>query len=401
MQSGWALPLAVGLGLLCTPAWAQAPIKIGVLTDMSGIYADSAAMGSVVAVKMAFDEFGGSVAGHKLEVLYADHQNKPDVGSAIARQWFDVDHVNVIVDMPNSAIALAAMELAKARNRLIFATGAGASNISQEQCNAVTLQWTFDTYQMAAALVRPVYERGGTKWFEIMPDYVFGTLLGRDIAGQVKKLGGEVVGVSRPPLESTEFSNHILQAQQSGANVLAQGFANATGGTILKQAAEFGLTRTMTVASSNLTEDEVRTVGLEAAQGYVTGIAWVPERSEEAMRWSAEFKRRYGRIPSFTQAGTYSAVHSYLLAIKALGTTDPAAVLADMRRTPVNDMFATNGHVRDDGVMVHDWYLRQVKTPAESKGPDDIFKLIATIPGDQVVRPLIESKCPLVVKENG
>jgi branched-chain amino acid transport system substrate-binding protein len=197
-------------------------------------------MGSVEAVRMAFEEFGGSVAGHKLEVLYADHQNKPDVGSAVARQWFDIDHVNVIVDMPNSSIALAAMELAKTRDKLIFATGAGAPDISQEQCNALTVQWTFDSYQMAASLVRPVVERGGNKWFEVMPNYVFGTMLGKDMADQVTKLGGEMKGVSRPPLDATDFSTYLLAALGSGANVLGQGFANSPGVTILKQATEFG-----------------------------------------------------------------------------------------------------------------------------------------------------------------
>jgi branched-chain amino acid transport system substrate-binding protein len=398
MQTKW-LPLLISL--MTTPALSQTPIKVGVLTDMSGAYSDSAAMGSVEAVKMAFEEFGGTVDGHKLEVLYADHQNKPDVGSAIARQWFDVENVNVIVDMPNSAIALAAMELAKSRNRLIFATGAGAPDISQEQCNPMTLQWTFDTYQMAASLVRPVIERGGTKWFEIMPNYIFGTMLGRDIGDQVTKLGGQVVGVARPPLDSTEFSNYLLQAQQSGATVLGQGFANTAGVTILKQAAEFGLTKSMTVAAVSLLDNDVRAVGLDAAQGYVTSVAWVPDRSPAAVTWSAAFKKRYGRTPSFTQAGTYSAVRHYLAAIKAIGSTEPAPVLAEMRKTPVNDMFATNGHIRADGIMVHDWYLRQVKTPAQSKGPDDLFNLLATIPGDQVVRPLSESKCPLVTHPNG
>ena len=385
--------------LLSGPAWAQSePIKIGVLTDMSGAYSDSAAMGSVEAVRMAFEEFGNQVGGHPLEVLYADHQNKPDVGSGIARKWFDVDQVNAIVDMPNSAIALAAMELAKTRNKLIFATGAGAPDISQEQCNPLTLQWTFDSYQMAASLVRPVVERGGKSWYEIMPNYVFGTMLGKDMADQVTKLGGQMLGVARPPLDATEFSANLLAAQGSGATVLGQGFANTAGQTILKQATEFGLTRTMTVAAVSLLDNDVRALGLPTAQGLVTSVAWVPDRNDAAKAWSEAFRKRYGRMPSFTQAGTYSAVRHYLTAVKQTGSTESMTVIAAMRATPVNDMFATNGHIRADGIMVHDWYLRQVKTPAESTGPDDLFKLLAVIPGDQVVRPLSESKCPLVHK---
>ncbi len=387
--------LLAGL-VLATPAFAAEPIRIGILTDMSGVYQTSGGKGSVIAAQMAAELFANKIGDRPIEILAADHQNKPDVGSAIARQWIDVDHVDVVADMPNSAIALAMMDFALQRNKIVLATASGASEVSGSHCNEVTLQWTFDSHQMAAATVRPVIERGGTSWFHVMPNYVFGDAVLRDVSAQVTKNGGINVGNTRPPLDATDFSAFLLAAQGSGAKVLSLGTANTATQTAVKQAAEFGLTRSMMIAAVSLLDADVKALGLATAQGILTAHAFVPDRTPEVAAWSAEFKRRHGALPSFTQAGTFSAIRHYLQAVKDSGTTDTATVLAKMKATPVNDIFATNGHIREDGVMVHDWYLRQVKTPAESTGPDDLLKLLAVIPGAQIVRPLSESQCRLV-----
>jgi len=387
--------LLAGL-VLALPAFAADPIRIGILTDKSGVYQTSGGEGSVVAAKMAAEMFGNRIGDRPIEILSADHQNKPDVGSAIARQWIDVDHVDVVADMPNSAIALAMMDFARDRNKIVLATGAGAAEVSGSHCNEVTLQWTFDSYQMAASTVRPIVERGGKAWFHVMPNYVFGDAVLRDVSAQVTKLGGTNIGAVRPPLDATDFSAFLISAQGSGAQVLSLGTANTATQTAVKQAAEFGLTKSMTIAAVSMLDADVKALGLETAQGLLTAHAFVPDRTPEISAWSAEFKKRQGALPSFTQAGTFSAIRHYLQAVKDSGTTDTNVVLAKMKATPVNDIFATNGHIRADGLMVHDWYLRQVKTPAESKGPDDLLKMVAVIPGEQIVRPLAESQCRLV-----
>ena len=393
--------LAAAFAALALPLAAQAaePIRIGILNDATGIYSMSSGQGSVIAAHMAADEFGNKIGDRPIEILYADHQNKPDVGSSIARQWLDVDHVDTIVDMPNSSIVLAMMDLALQHNKVVLASGAGASEVSGKLCNAVTLQWTFDSHQMAASLVRPIFDRGGKDWYHIMPNYVFGDAVLRDVSSQVTKLGGRNLGAARPPLENSDYSAYLVSALGSGANVLSLGTANTGTITAVKQAAEFGVMQKMTIGAVSLLDADVAAIGLQTAQGLVTSVAFVWDRDPEVKKWSLAFKDKLGRVPSFTQAGTYSAIRHWLMAVRDTGSTDADKVLPRMRATPVNDIFATNGHIREDGVMVHDWYLRQVKAPKDSTGPDDLFKTLAAIPGDQVVRPLNESECPLVKKK--
>ncbi len=398
-----AAALALALGT-AAPACAQttpaepAVLKIGVLTDVSGPYSMNSGMGSVEAVHMAVEAFGGTVAGRKIEVLYADHQNKPDIGSAIARQWFDVEHVDVIVDLVNSAIALAVLDLARSRNKITLITGSASTEITNGSCSPLAAQWTFDTYQLANATATSNYQAGGKSWFFITPDYTFGLSAEREISVRVKALGGTVAGSVHFPLGTTDYASYLLQAKQSGAKVIY--FANSGPDLInaVKQAGEFGVVRDGIMVAATFTELEVGSIGLNLAQGAVTASPWSMNRTPAAAEWSKRYVERTRKTPAFSHAALYSTVRHYLQAVADSKAFDGPTVMARMRATPVNDIFTANGVLRVDGLMEHDWYLNQVKSPAESKAPGDYFKLIATLPGAQVARPLSESTCVLVKK---
>lgn len=371
-------------------------VKIGVMNDQSGLYADIAGQGSVEAARMAVEDFG-EIEGVTVEVLSADHQNKPDIGSNIVRQWIDVDGVDVIVDVPTSSVALAVSEIVKEKDRVFLVSGAATTQLTGEACSPNTIHYTYDTYALAVGTGRAVVQEGGDSWFFITADYAFGHQLEADTAAVVKEEGGEVLGSVRHPLSSADFSSYLLQAQGSGAKVI--GLANAGGDTTnaIKQANEFGITQAgQQLAGLLLFITDIDALGLEVAQGLVltTGFYW--DMNDETRAWAERFNERVGKMPTMVQAGVYSEVAHYLKAIKAAGSDDAETVIEQMKATPIDDFFAKNGIIRDDGRMVHDMYLARVKKPEESKGQWDYYEILRTIPGDQAYLPLAQSKCPLV-----
>jgi branched-chain amino acid transport system substrate-binding protein len=391
---------ACAIALLSGAAQAEISgnaVKIGVMNDQSGLYADLAGQGSVEAARMAVEDIGGSVGGAAIEVLSADHQNKPDVGSNVVRQWIDVEDVDVIVDVPTSSVALAVNEIVKEEDRVFLVSGAASTQLTGEACSPNTIHWTYDTYALAVGTGRAMVEEGGDSWFFITADYAFGHQLEEDTSTEVQEQGGEVLGSVRHPLSTADFSSYLLQAQGSGAKVI--GLANAGSDTTnaIKQAHEFGITQAgQQLASLLLFLTDVNALGLEVAQGLVltTGFYW--DMDDETRAWSERFNERVGQMPTMVQAGVYSAVSHYLKAIEAAGSDDAKTVVEQMKATPVNDFFAKNGTIRADGRMVHDMYLARVKGPDESQGKWDYYEILRTIPGDQAFLPLEESTCPLV-----
>jgi branched-chain amino acid transport system substrate-binding protein len=374
-------------------------VKIGVMNDQSGLYADLAGQGSVEAARMAVEDFGGSVNGASIEVLSADHQNKPDIGSNIVRQWIDVDEVDVVVDVPTSSVALAVTEIVKEKDKVFLVSGAASTELTGGACSPNTIHWTYDTYALAVGTGRAMVQEGGDSWFFITADYAFGHQLEEDTSTVVKEEGGEVLGAVRHPLSSSDFSSYLLQAQGSGAKVI--GLANAGTDTTnsIKQANEFGITQAgQQLAALLLFLSDVHALGLDVAQDLVltTGFYW--DMNDETRAWSERFNERAGQMPTMVQAGVYSAVLHYLNAIKEAGSDDAKAVVEQMKATPVNDFFAKNGTIRDDGRMVHDMYLARVKSPDESTGEWDYYEILRTIPGDQAFLPLSESTCSLVTQ---
>jgi branched-chain amino acid transport system substrate-binding protein len=372
-------------------------VKIGVMNDQSGLYADLAGQGSVEAARMAVEDMGGSVGGAAIEVLSADHQNKPDVGSNVVRQWIDVEDVDVIVDVPTSSVALAVNEIVKEKDRVFLVSGAATTQLTGEACSPNTIHWTYDTYALAVGTGRAMVQEGGDSWFFITADYAFGHQLEEDTSTVVQEEGGQVLGAVRHPLSTADFSSYLLQAQGSGAKVI--GLANAGTDTTnaIKQANEFGITQAgQQLASLLLFLSDVNALGLDVAQDLVltTGFYW--DMDDETRAWSERFNERVGQMPTMVQAGVYSAVAHYLKAIEAAGSDQAKPVIEQMKATPVNDFFAKNGTIRADGRMVHDMYLARVKSPDESTQKWDYYEILRTIPGDQAFLPLAESTCPLV-----
>ena len=393
--------LAAVLAIAATPAWAQGKpsLKLGGILDMSGLYADITGPGAEIAAKMAAEDFGGEVLGRKIEILAADHLNKADLAANIARDMFDNQGVEMLYDVAASATALAAGEIAKARNKIVIFNGPGSIRLSNEACGPYTVHYVFDTYAQANVTGLAAVKQGLDTWFFITVDYAFGQDLEKDTASVVQKTGGKVLGNVRHPLNTSDFSSYLLQAQASKAKVI--GLANAGGDTIntIKQAAEFGIMK----AGQKITPllvfvTDIDSIGLETAQGLLLSEAFYWDLNDETRAFSKRFKERVGRVPSAAQAGVYSSVSHYLKAVKAAGTTDSAGVMKIMKEMPVNDMFAKNGRIREDGRMVHDMYLFEVKKPSESKGRWDDYKLVATIPGNEAFQPLELSRCPLVKK---
>jgi branched-chain amino acid transport system substrate-binding protein len=371
-------------------------VRIGVLNDQSGLYADAGGPGTVIAARMAVEDAGGSVLGKPVEIVFADHQNKSDVGAAIARKWFETGGVDMAIGFDNSAVALAVEQLAADHNRIAIAGAVGSTAFTGKNCTPTEASWIYDSYALTTSLAKAMVAEGQDTWFFITVDYTFGQSLEADATAAVKAAGGKVLGSVRHPLNTSDFGSYLLQAQASGAKVVA--FANGGGDmvTAIKQANEFGLTKNQTMAALLVTISDVHSMQLQAAQGlkFVTAFYW--DRNDETRAWSKRFFERQHGMPTMAQASAYSAVRHYLAAIAAAGTDEAKAVMAKMREMPVNDFYAHDGHLREDGRLVHDMYFEQVKSPTESKGPWDYDKMLATIPGDQAFRPMAEAGCPLV-----
>jgi branched-chain amino acid transport system substrate-binding protein len=372
-------------------------VRIGVLNDQSGVYADLGGPGSVVAARMAVEDAGAKVLGKPVDIVAGDHQSKADVGAAIARQWFDADKVDMAIGFDNSSVALAVEQVALQKDRIAIAAAVATTAFTGKNCTPNEASWLHDSYALTNTLARSVVGRGGDTWFFLTVDYAFGYSLETDATSAVAASGGKVLGGVRHPLNNADFSSYLLQAQASGAKVVA--LANAGGDMInaTKQASEFGLSHGgQTLVSLLAFITDIHTLGLAAAHGlrFVTGFYW--DRDKDTRAWSKRFLDRHGRIPTAAQASVYSAIRHYLRAIEAAGTDAALPVMAKMREIPVDDFYARGGRLREDGRLLHDMYFVQVKTPAESTGPWDYYKVLATIPGEQAFRPAGEDGCPLI-----
>jgi branched-chain amino acid transport system substrate-binding protein len=397
----WMVAVAAALLEAASPAPAQISdnvVKVGVLTDMSGAYSDLAGKGSVVSAQMAIDDFGGKVRGKPILLVSADHQNKPDVGSAIANRWIDVEQVDAIVDVPTSSVALAVQEITRAKDRAFLISGAGTSLLTGEKCSPTSVHWAYDTYALAHGTGAALTKQGSDSWFFITADYAFGHALQDDTTVAVKEAGGKVIGAVNAPFPTTDFSSFLLQAQASQAKVV--GLANAGADTInaIKQAHEFGLDAGGQKLTGLLTFiSDVHSLGLDIAGGLVLTDGWYWDQTDQSRAWAKRWSAKMdGRMPTSVQAAVYSAVTNYLQAIERIGTDEAKAVVDSMRGQPIDDMFAKGGRIRVDGRMVHDMFLVQIKKPSESKYPWDYYKILRVIPGDQAYRPLDQGHCPLV-----
>jgi len=391
--------MALGASSAMAQADNKAPLKIGGILDMSSLYADITGSGSLEAAKMAAEDFGGEVLGRKIEVIAADHLNKADLAANIARDMIDNQGVEMIYDVAASATALAALEVTKARNKITMFNGPGSIRLSNEACGPLTVHYVFDTYAQANVTGLAAVRSGLDTWFFLTADYAFGQDLEKDTTNVVLKTGGKVLGSVRHPLNTSDFSSFLLQAQASKAKVI--GLANAGGDTVnaIKQAAEFGIMKGGQKVSPLLAfVTDIDSIGLDTAQGLLLAEAFYWDMNDETRAFSKRFMERVKRPPTSAQAGVYSSVTHYLQAVKAAGTTDSAAVMKVMKETPINDFFAKGGRIREDGRMVHDMYLFEVKKPSESTGRWDDYKLLATVPGDQAFQSLEQSRCPLVKK---
>ena len=393
--------LAMIAGLAIGAAYAQGtdqgPVKIGVLTDMSGLYADLGGPGSVEAAKMAIADFGGTLLGKPIALVSADHLNKPDVGASIARKWYQADGVDVITDVPTSSVALAVEGVADQMKKLVLFSGPGSSDITGKNCSPYAAHWVYDTYALAHGTGSAIVKEGGKSWFFLTANYAFGHALERDTAAVVEAGGGKVLGQALIPLGTADFSNYLLQAQGSRAQII--GLANAGSDTTnaIKQAAEFGLTKQgQKLAGLLVFITDVHSLGLPVAQGLQLTSAFYWDQDDATRAFSKRFMAAVHHEPTMVQAGVYSALHHYFEAVKAVGSKDPLKVMEQMRATPINDFMTHDGKLRIDGRVLRDLYLFQVKTPAQSKYPWDYFSLVRTIPAADAFRPLDKGDCPLV-----
>ena len=401
MKNLFGLAMLAGL-LTAGAAHAQISdgvVKIGVLNDMSSLYADIGGKGSVLAAQMAVDDFGGKVLDQPIEVISGDHQNKPDIGAGLARKWIDTEHMDTIVDVPTSSVALAVQEVTREKKRVFLMSGPASSDLTGKACSPYGFQWTYDTYALAHGTGGALVKQGGDSWFFITADYAFGHALERDTSEAVKAAGGKVLGSVSVPLNTQDFSSFLLQAQASKAKVI--GLANAGGDTInsIKQAAEFGIVAGgQKLAGLLVFLTDVDSLGLKTAQGLTITSAWYWDKDDASRAFAKRFVARNpnGKPPTYTQAGVYTEVAFYLNAIKAAGTDDADKVSAQMRSMKINDFMTKDGWIREDGRIMRDMYLEEVKSPQESKYPYDYFKVLATIPAEQAFRPLKDGGCPLV-----
>jgi branched-chain amino acid transport system substrate-binding protein len=399
----WAFAALVGM-----TAWgdggswrAQAqtpPLRIGVLTDMSSLYADNGGPGSVVAAQMAVDDFGGTVLGRKIEVIPGDHQNKADIGGAIAKRWIDNENVEAILDVPNSAVALAVQGITREKKRLFLATGAATSRLTGDECSPTGIHWTYDTYALSQGTTKAVSRLGAKSWFFLTADYAFGAQLEADCRKVIAAQGGTVAGAVKHPINSSDFSSFLLQAQSSKADAIA--LANAGGDFInaVKQAGEFGITKNQKLVGLLVFIADIHSLGLASAQGLILSSAFYWDLNDETRAWSKRFVDKTQKVPTMIHAGTYGAVMHYLKAIAKAGTVDGPAVANEMRALSVNDFMTKNGKIRADGRLVRDMYLFKVKSPEQSKYKFDYYQYLATIPGDEAFKPEEEGGCPLSKK---
>jgi branched-chain amino acid transport system substrate-binding protein len=389
---------ALAATLMAGTAMADTAVKIGVLNDRSGIYADLAGEGSVIAAQMAVEDFKAAEKGITVEIISADHQNKPDVASTIARQWYDQEGVDVILDVPTSSAALAVNDVTREKNKVFINSGAASSDLTGSKCSPNTVHWTYDTWALANGTGSAMVQTGGKKWFFLTADYAFGHALERDTQAVVEAAGGEVVGTVRHPFPGTDFSSFLLQAQSSGAEVI--GLANAGGDTInsIKQAAEFGITQGgQALAGLLVFLTDVHALGLQTAQGLVLTESFYWDLNDQTREWSKRFAEKGdGDMPTMVQAGVYAGVLHYLKAVEATGGKDATAVMAKMKEMPTDDPLFGKGSIRVDGRKIHDMYLFKVKAPDQSKGPWDYYDLVSTIPADKAFRPLADGGCELV-----
>lgn len=408
LKQKWAAGVtAAALVVAQGPAWAQAQagkitdgvVKIGVMTDMSGQFSHESGKGSVTAIQMAVEDFGGKVLGAPIQVSTGDHLNKPDVALSMAREWYDTQKVDVIANLINSAIALGVSGVAKEKNRIAIVNGAGSSRLTNDSCTPNSVHYAYDTYALANGTAKALTEQGLDTWYFLTADYAFGHALEADATAVLKARNAKVVGSVRYPIETADHSSFLLRAKDSKAKVVALAGSGTTFVNAVKSAREFGVsTGGQVVAGLLVWVTDVHALGLATAQGMLLTDAFYWDRDEQTRAWSRRFFERMKRMPHMGDAGDYSSTLHYLKAVQAAGTDEAGAVMAKMRELPVNDFFAKNGRIRADGRMVHDMYVYEVKKPSESKYAWDYYKLRATIPADQAFRPLSESTCPLVKK---
>ena len=374
-------------------------IRIGYLADMSGTYRDLSGPGGLEALKMAVEDFGGTVDGKKIVLFNADDLNKPDVGANTVRQWIDERNVDMVTGLVASSVVLAASKVVEQGGKLALISGAAASSLTNEHCSPNHIHWTYDTFALANGTANAVLKDGGKSWYILTADYAFGHSMETDIKKVVQAEGGSVVGAVRHPFPSSDFSSYILQAQGSGADVIALANAGADTVNSLKTASEFGVTQSgQRLAGMVVFLNDIHAMGLDVTQGLMLTTGWYWDMNEETRAWAERYQKRVGSKPTMVHAGIYSATTHYLNAVKQTGSDDTATVRAQMAKTPVNDMFAKDGRIREDGRMVHDMYLVKVKTPSDSKGEWDLYQMVRTIPGNEAFRPLAESQCKLVAK---
>ena len=406
MRSGEAMRISAIATIICmvastSPVTAQlsdGKLKVGVLTESSGVYADLAGTGSILAAQMAVEDFGGKMDGVPIEVISANHQNKPDIAANIAKQWFDVEGVDGVVDLPQSGVALAVSEIARTRKKPALVVNPGSSDLTGPKCSPYTIHWTYDTWALAHGTAQAVVKEGGDSWFFITADYAFGQAMERDASGVVTASGGKLLGSVRHPLDTPDMSSFLLQAQNSKAKVIGLANAGADFVTTVKQAKEFNIGQgEQRLAGLLVFLSDVHSLGLEAAQGIQLTNAFYWDRDEETRAWTKRYAaRNNGKYPNMTHAGVYSSVLHYLKAVAAAKTDDGTAVVAKMKEMPTYDPLFKKGMIRQDGRKIHPMFLYEVKKPSESKGPYDYYKLIDTIPAEAAFRPMAEGKCPFV-----
>ncbi len=394
-----ARSLACLAGLLCGPALAAGggPLRIGVITDMSGQYSDGNGPGSVQAVRFAVEDFGGAMDGQPIEIVVADHQNKPDVAGAIVRQWLDQGGVDVVVEGVNSTAALAIQSVTRERGKIFLISGGGSSDLTGKECSPTSVHWTYDTYASSNATAKAVLRLGGSSWFFVTADYAFGQALQRDATRTITAQGGTVAGSVRHPFGTTDYSAYLVQAATSPAKVVAFANAGSDFANAAKQSVEFGLQQSgKQLVALQVTLTDVPALGLQAVQGMLFTDSWYWDLNERTRAFAQRFFKLRGAMPTAYQAGVGSAVAHYLKAVRAAGTTDAKVVMARMRETPVEDFFTPHGVIRPDGRMVHEMYLMRFKRPQDSTGKWDLYQLVETIPGDEAFRPMAEGGCPFL-----
>lgn len=398
------LALAAAAALTAGAAHGQGKVsgdvvKIGILTDMTGVYNAIAGQGSVAAAQMAVEDFGGKVLGKPVQIVSADHQNKPDVASSVAREWIDAQGVDMITDIVTSSTGIAVQKLASAKGVITMNTGSASTALTNAECTPLGVHYAYDTYALAAGVVNPVIESGGKKWYFITADYVFGHTLEKNTADAVKKNGGQVVGSVRHPFPNTDFSSFLLQAQGSGADVIALANAGQDTTNAVRQAGEFGIGRgDQQLVGLLVFSSDVKSLGLKTAQGLQFVDSWYWDMNDDTRKWSERFEKKTGAKPTSVQAADYSAVLQYLKAVEAAGTDEGKAVRAQLGKMTMNDMYHKNAKVREDGRVLHDMYLMKAKAPKDSKGEWDLLNVVGTVPADKAFQPLSESTCSFIKK---